>query len=261
MVLLGAGGVGKSALTARYVHDVFLEMYDPTIEDSYRADSVIDGKPTTLDILDTAGIEQFKAMRELYIRSSDGFILTYDTTNRDTLLELRPLHDQICRLKEDPWAPMIVVGTKVDLETTRNGVSRAEAAALAKEWRAPVIFTSAKENVNVNLAFEELVRVMVRRDSALIDASIISSASVESSVDSTKQKPKKLKSAATLRIRKSLAKLSNSKSVKKFRSIASFKHTPYDEGGCAFNPLEEIPEIPVVAPQPNQKHHTGCNVM
>ena len=31
-VVLGAGGVGKSALTCRFVKGVFVETYDPTIE-------------------------------------------------------------------------------------------------------------------------------------------------------------------------------------------------------------------------------------
>lgn len=261
MVLLGAGGVGKSALTARYVHDVFLEMYDPTIEDSYRSDSVIDGKPTTLDILDTAGIEQFKAMRELYIRSSDGFVLAYDTTSRDSLLELRPLHDQICQLKDDPWAPMVLVGTKIDIETPRKGVSREEAIALAKEWRSPVVFTSAKESIDVNTVFEELVRAMIRRDSALIDASLTSSASMQSSVDSNGRKPRNFKSAASLRIRRSMAKLRNHKSVKRLTSIASFKPPAYGDARHDSNPLEEEPEIPTVSPRPHKKHHIGCAIM
>jgi GTPase SAR1 family protein len=36
VVVLGSGGVGKSALTVQFVSGHFMEKYDPTIEDFYR---------------------------------------------------------------------------------------------------------------------------------------------------------------------------------------------------------------------------------
>lgn len=70
IVVLGAGGVGKSALTVQFVQGIYIESYDPTIEDSYRKVTEIDKRPCTLEILDTAGVEQFTAMRELYIKTA-----------------------------------------------------------------------------------------------------------------------------------------------------------------------------------------------
>ena len=55
--LLLAGGVGKSALTIQLIQNHFVDEYDPTIEDSYRKQVVIDGETCLLDILDTAGQE------------------------------------------------------------------------------------------------------------------------------------------------------------------------------------------------------------
>lgn len=55
ITVLGAGGVGKSALVVQFVHTKFLEKYDPTIEDSYRKTIDVDGQACQLDILDTAG--------------------------------------------------------------------------------------------------------------------------------------------------------------------------------------------------------------
>ena len=56
IVILGGGGVGKSCLTFRLVHDSFVEKYDPTIEDSYRKDNfVVDNESVSIEILDTAG--------------------------------------------------------------------------------------------------------------------------------------------------------------------------------------------------------------
>jgi len=75
MVVMGGGGVGKSALTIRLISGNFLDEYDPTIEDSYRKTVAIDGIPATLDILDTAGQDEFAAMRDLWIREAKGFFI------------------------------------------------------------------------------------------------------------------------------------------------------------------------------------------
>ncbi|KAJ2908056.1 Ras GTPase, partial [Coemansia aciculifera] len=77
VVMLGTGGVGKSMLTTRFINGEFSHEYDPTIEDSYRKQCQIDGDLCVLDILDTAGQEEYAAMRDYHIRSGHGFIIVY----------------------------------------------------------------------------------------------------------------------------------------------------------------------------------------
>jgi len=60
IVVVGSGGVGKSALTVQLVQNHFIDDYDPTIEDSYRRQVAIDGDICLLDILDTAGQEEYR---------------------------------------------------------------------------------------------------------------------------------------------------------------------------------------------------------
>ena len=67
-MVMGTGGVGKSALIVQLVSGHLLEKYNPTIEDYYRKEVDINGIPAVLEILDTAGIEQFSSMRDLYIK-------------------------------------------------------------------------------------------------------------------------------------------------------------------------------------------------
>lgn len=55
ILVLGSGGVGKSALTVQFVQGIFVEKYDPTIEDSYRKQVEVEGQQCMLEILDTAG--------------------------------------------------------------------------------------------------------------------------------------------------------------------------------------------------------------
>ena len=55
IVVLGSGGVGKSALTVQFVQGIFIEKYDPTIEECYRKTMEINGQECVLEIIDTAG--------------------------------------------------------------------------------------------------------------------------------------------------------------------------------------------------------------
>lgn len=60
LVVVGGGGVGKSALTIQFVQSHFVDEYDPTIEDSYRKQFVVDEEVALLDVLDTAGQEEYR---------------------------------------------------------------------------------------------------------------------------------------------------------------------------------------------------------
>lgn len=64
ITVLGSGGVGKSALTIRLITGTYEANYDPTIEDSYRKQVSIDDEPALLDILDTAGQEEYSALQD-----------------------------------------------------------------------------------------------------------------------------------------------------------------------------------------------------
>jgi len=95
MVVIGGGGVGKSALTIQFTQNHFVEEYDPTIEDSYRKQCKVDNETSLLEILDTAGQEEFSAMRDQWIRSGDGFILAYAINNRASFNELQKHYRKI----------------------------------------------------------------------------------------------------------------------------------------------------------------------
>lgn len=165
LVVVGGGGVGKSAITIQFIQSYFVTDYDPTIEDSYTKQCVIDDIPAKLDILDTAGQEEFSAMREQYMRSGEGFLLVFAVTDRASFDETFRFHRQILRVKDRDEFPMLLAGNKADLEHQRV-VSTQEARDLSAQLRVPYVECSAKLRVNVDQAFHELVRV-VRRFQAL----------------------------------------------------------------------------------------------
>lgn len=159
VVVLGSGGVGKSALTVQFVSGYFCEKYDPTIEDFYRKEIEVDHEPSILEILDTAGTEQFASMRDLYIKNGQGFVVVYSMTSRHSYQDVRNLKDQIMRVKGCERVPLVLVGNKCDLDSMRE-VHASEGVGLARLWDCPFLETSAKSRQNVNEMFTEIVREM-----------------------------------------------------------------------------------------------------
>uniref|UniRef100_A0A671LNS5 Uncharacterized protein n=1 Tax=Sinocyclocheilus anshuiensis TaxID=1608454 RepID=A0A671LNS5_9TELE len=102
LVVLGSGGVGKSALTVQFVQGIFVEKYDPTIEDSYRKNvcEFISLQCELIRLLIVCLQEQFTAMRDLYMKNGQGFALVYSITAQSTFNDLQDLREQILRVKD-----------------------------------------------------------------------------------------------------------------------------------------------------------------
>jgi GTPase KRas protein len=130
---------------------------DPTIEDSYRKQVIIDEETALLDILDTAGQEEFSSMQDQWMRDGKGFLLVYNITSKPTFEEVQVLHDKILRTKDADKVPMVLVGNKCDLKDERQ-VEYSEGSELAKQWNCPFFETSAKLKLNNEACFFELVR-------------------------------------------------------------------------------------------------------
>jgi small GTP-binding protein len=106
LVMLGSGGVGKSALTIRLITDNFLEEYDPTIEDSYQKNVNIDGQPALIEVLDTAGQEEYSSMQDQWMRDGQAFLLIYSITDEKTFQDLRNIREKLFRIKDSTAVPM-----------------------------------------------------------------------------------------------------------------------------------------------------------
>ncbi|XP_017807165.1 GTP-binding protein Rit2 isoform X2 [Papio anubis] len=122
VVMLGAGGVGKSAMTMQFISHQFPDYHDPTIEDAYKTQVRIDNEPAYLDILDTAGQAEFTAMREQYMRGGEGFIICYSVTDRQSFQEAAKFKELIFQVRHTYEIPLVLVGNKIDLEQFRQSV-------------------------------------------------------------------------------------------------------------------------------------------
>lgn len=161
LVVVGAGGVGKSALTIQLIQNHFVDEYDPTIEDSYRKQVVIDGETCILDILDTAGQEEYSAMRDQYMRTGEGFLLVFAVNSAKSFEDISTYREQIKRVKDCEDVPMVLVGNKCDLTSWAFDIEKAR--HVAEQYNIPFIETSAKTRMGVDNAFFTLVRE-IRKD-------------------------------------------------------------------------------------------------
>ena len=101
MIVYGSLGVGKSQLTMRYVLGDFLEDYDPTIEDWYRKLIDVNGQPVYLNILDTAGAQDFRSMWEELFRNWNIFFLIFSITCRDSWGRAALYRRRLLKTKDD----------------------------------------------------------------------------------------------------------------------------------------------------------------
>ena len=113
IVIVGDGGVGKSAITIQLTQAHFITEYDPTIENSYRKPLHVDGQMCVLDILDTAGQEEYSAMRDQYFRTGHGFVIVFSVTDRVSFKSVPNYLNHIKRVKDAPSYPMVICANKV----------------------------------------------------------------------------------------------------------------------------------------------------
>lgn len=158
VAVLGDGGVGKTALAVQFTLNCFVETYDPTIEDAYRKQLVVDNRMCFVEVIDTAGQEEYATLRDQWVREGQGFILVYSIASRATFDRLETFRQSMKRVKRGEPIFMLV-GNKCD-KTYEREVSKEEGANQARIFGCEFIETSAKTAQNVERLFTNLVRLL-----------------------------------------------------------------------------------------------------
>ncbi|XP_007934018.1 ras-related protein Rab-42 [Orycteropus afer afer] len=164
IALLGDAAVGKTSLLLRYVagapgiREPELEPeVAPTVGVEFysRALQLRDGLRVKLQLWDTAGHERFRCITRSFYRHMVGALLVFDVTNRESFEHIRDWHQEVMATQGPDKAVFLLVGHKSDLQSSRC-VSAQEAEELATSLGMAFVETSARNNSNVDLAFDTL---------------------------------------------------------------------------------------------------------
>ncbi|ODQ66864.1 ras-domain-containing protein [Nadsonia fulvescens var. elongata DSM 6958] len=167
ILILGDGGTGKSCITLQLVRNRWIDEYDPTIEDRYVTTRVVDGINYNLNIIDTAGQEEYRDMLSPLFNGDsfiDGYLMVYDITSPTSLEALEYFNDLIDKTMEvqyqsnKPSPIKLVAGNKCDLVSERL-ISSQQGLTWARNHGCGFIETSAKQMVNI----EEALQLMIRK--------------------------------------------------------------------------------------------------
>ena len=154
LVFLGDSGVGKTSLVQRYVYDSLAPDIGRTIGAMLHVKSVdFEGHKHKLVIWDLGGQVAFSALREQYCSHASGAFFVFDRTRLETLENIDDWLNSLYSAAGQ--IPVVAVENKIDLESV---ISDEQIKGVLEARGLKWIRTSAMENKNVNIAFEELVK-------------------------------------------------------------------------------------------------------
>ena len=159
IVVVGDGGVGKTALLISYTENTFPEKYMPTVFDNYTAGIDFNGRLLTLSLWDTAGQEEYSRLRALSYPDSNLFIICFAVNMPHSFSNVKevwyPEVQHHC-----PDAKILLVGLKSDLRTS-DSVPEQEAVALARSFGTQYCECSAKTQEGLHKVFETGLEIVL----------------------------------------------------------------------------------------------------
>ena len=157
LAILGKTLVGKSALTYRFICDKFPTEHDTTVEDQYRINITIDDKKCDLEILDTAGQDDYQTMLDTWIDFGNCYLLVYSIDDLESFNSLKKKYERICQIKNNENFSVVIVGNKCDLPENERKVQKTEVENYCKSISVEFMETSALNKINVKEAFTAVV--------------------------------------------------------------------------------------------------------
>ena len=145
LCLLGNTSVGKTTLINKFLDEKNEKGCEKTVEEQYSKNIKIKGEDCSLEIVDTGGAEDYLGNLDVWIRSSEGFMLVYSINDKETFDGLKIRYDEIVKCKKEKKYSVIIVGNKKDLEKER-AVSKEEVEKFCSENELKYYEVSAQDD-------------------------------------------------------------------------------------------------------------------
>lgn len=160
---MGYRSVGKSSLCIQFVDGHFVDSYDPTIENTFTRKLKVRGQEYGLELVDTAGQDEYSIFPAHYSMDIHGYILVYSITSEKSFEVVQVIYDKILDMMGKVTVPIVLVGNKNDLHMERV-VSAEEGRRVAQKWKAVFLETSAKQHEAVNDIFTQVIIEIEKAD-------------------------------------------------------------------------------------------------
>ncbi len=148
LIIVGETCVGKTSLLYQYSHGLFTKNHLATVGiEFFTKEETINGKKIRVKVWDTAGQEQYKALTKNFYRNSDGVIIVYDVSERETFEKVQGWVESINEYSDkERNIQKIIVANKVDLP---RKVTTEEGKKLAEKYNIPFFEASAKDDSGI----------------------------------------------------------------------------------------------------------------
>ena len=164
--LLGEQKVGKTSIIGTLLGTPFRESQLMTIGiENYLDEATFDGVKFQFKIFDTAGQERYSSISSNTIKYADGFLLVFSVDKKQSLEKISQWIENIDKNANIKEKVIILIGNKIDID--KREVSEEEGKKFAKEQGFKYFETSAKTNVGIKEAFNEIYKDIYELDKKL----------------------------------------------------------------------------------------------
>ncbi|KAI9824832.1 MAG: GTP-binding protein [Phylliscum demangeonii] len=157
IAIVGSRSVGKSSLTVQFVDGHFVEVYYPTIENTFSKLIKYKGLDYATEIIDTAGQDEYSILNSKHFIGIHGYMIVYSVASKQSFEMVRVIRDKILNHLGTEWVPLVIVGNKTDLRPEQRQVSADEGKRVGVEFNCGWTEASARYNENVSKAFELII--------------------------------------------------------------------------------------------------------
>ncbi|XP_018417378.1 PREDICTED: GTPase RhebL1 [Nanorana parkeri] len=162
VVMLGYPSVGKSSLALQFIKGDFPTDYEPTIENTWSKTFVLGTDEFELDVVDTAGQDEYSLLPQSFIFGIHGYIVVYSVACSRSFQIATGLHRVLVDRRGKCLMPIVLVGNKNDLPSQCREVKQEEGKKLADSWGAAFMEVSAKDPEKSKQIFTKIIEEIDR---------------------------------------------------------------------------------------------------